>query len=81
MMNQARVPSDPGVLAHLGRIANKQGDESQVCDYLDTSPKQLSSHLELGWTGMIPIYITKNNIIMLCLHYLTVHCHVFVHTV
>ncbi len=32
MMNQARVPSDPGVLAHLGQIANKQGDESQVCD-------------------------------------------------
>ncbi len=49
----ARVPSDPGVLAHLGQIANKQGDESQAYHYLMESYRLYPINLDvISWLGV-----------------------------
>ncbi|CAM9373440.1 unnamed protein product, partial [Phaeothamnion confervicola] len=49
----ARVPTDPGVLARLGRIAGKEDDESQAYHYHMESYRRYPANLDIiSWLGV-----------------------------
>ncbi|KAG5187580.1 intraflagellar transport particle protein [Tribonema minus] len=49
----ARVPTDPGVLARMGQIANRQEDESQAYHYHLESYRHYPANLDvISWLGV-----------------------------